>query len=197
MEYYLGILNRTYQVFVTPTTIAGAFVNSVIAAPPGLIGYWFVPWAYARKKLVEKYEDVSPYSEDFKSKSPFFNFQYQRAEIQKAWYVPTKKWGMGTVAHSGKLYIKLASGRKREFILLGLQQGQEILQNLVQGHNNGAAPRDFSEVHNLLSQAYQQPQNLEIWVRLAELFHTQGEKAQEHYCRAYIHILKPFWRKGG
>ena len=196
MEYYFGILNRTYQIFVTPTMIAGGFVNSMMAAPPGLLGYWFVPTRYARKNLVENYEEISPYSEDFKSKSPFFNFQYQRAEIQKAWYVPTLKWGMGTVAHSGKLYIKLASGRKREFILLGLQQGNEILQHLMPSHSN-ADSVGSSEVHSLLKQVYEQPENFEAWIKLNELFHVQGEKAQEHYCRAYIRTLKHYKRNGG
>lgn len=188
MEYYLGIFNRTYQIFVTPTMIAGGFVNSMIAAPPGLLGYWFAPSRYARKNLVEKYEEISAYSEDFKSKSPFFNFQYQKAEIQKAWYVPTLKWGMGTVAHSGKLYIKLASGRKRELILLGLQQGNEILQHLVPSHSN-IGLSDSLEVHALLKQVYEQPQNLEAWMMLKEFFHAQGEKAQEYYCHSYIQTL--------
>jgi hypothetical protein len=191
MEYYLGILNRTYQIFVTPTMITGGFVNSMIASPPGLLDYWFVPSRYARKNLIEIYEEISPYSEDFKSKSPFFNFQYQKAEIQKAWYVPTLKWGMGTVAHSGKLYIKLASGRKREFILLGLQQGKEILQNLLPSHSSTGSS-DSLEVHTLLKQVYEQPQNLEAWMALNEIFHTQGEKAQEYYCHAYIQALKRY-----
>jgi hypothetical protein len=196
MEYYLGILNRTYQIFVTPTIIAGGFVNSMIAAPPGLLGYWFVPSRYARKNLVENYAEISPYSDDFKSRSPFFNFQYQRSDIQKAWYVPTLKWGMGTVAHSGKLYIKLASGRKREFILLGLQQGKEILQHLMPSHSNTASA-DFLEVHALLKKVYEQPQNFEAWSMLRELFHAQGEKAQEYYCRAYVQTLKRYKGNGG
>ena len=196
MEYYLGILNRTYQIFVTPNVIAGGFVNGVMAAPPGLLGYWFLPTRYARQRLVEKYEQLSPESEDFKNVSRFFNFQYPRTEIQKSWYSPTVKWGMGTVAHSGKLYIRLANGRKREFILLGLQQGKEILQHLQQGYNPSRAS-DFSETHQLLKQVYEQPEDFESWVNLAELFHAQGEKAQERYCRFYIKMLKRYRRKGG
>lgn len=196
MEYYLGILNRTYQIFVTPTMIAGAFVNSVMAAPPGLVDDWFVPSIYAQKNLVEKYEEISPYSENFKDQSRFFNFQYQKVDIKKAWYDPTMKWGMGTVAHSGKLNIRLASGRKREFILLGLQQGKEILQHLLSGNSDNSVSNDFSQVHKLLKQVYEQPQNLEIWMMLAELFHAQGEKAQAHYCRIYIQMLKHYGRRG-
>lgn len=196
MEYYLGILNRTYQIFVTPNVIAGGFVNGVMAAPPGLFSYWFVPTRYARQRLVEKYEQLSPESEDFKNASRFFNFQYPRTEIQESWYSPTIKWGMGTVAHSGKLYIRLASGKKREFILLGLQQGKEILQHLQQGYNSNRA-NDFSETHQLLKQVYEQPENLEAWINLAEQFHAQDEKAQERYCRVYIQMLKHYRRNGG
>jgi hypothetical protein len=190
MEYYLGILNRTYKVFVTPTMISGGFVNGIMASPPGLTMDWFDPSSYVQKRLVARYDEVSPYMDEFKNISPVFNFQYQKAEIQEAKYDPTRKWGMGYVAHSGKLYIKLANGKRREFILLGLQQGIEILQHLVQGHDTGTASRDLSEVHMLLDQVYKQPQNLEIWLRLAELFYNLGEKAQEYYCRAYIQFLK-------
>jgi hypothetical protein len=193
MEYYLGILNRTYQIFVTPNIIAGGFVNGVIAAPPGLLSYWFVPSRYARQKIVEKYEQLSPESEDFKRRSQFFNFQYPRTEIEEAWYDPTLKWGMGTVAHSGKLNIRLASGRKREFILLGLQQGREILQHLQQGYNPSRTI-DFSEIHQCMKQIYEEPESLQVWMNLADLFHTQGEKAQERYCRFYIGMLKRYKR---
>lgn len=197
MEYYLGILNRTYQVFVTPSTIAGGLVNGVISAPPGLPDYWFVPSIYARKKLLEKYEDVSPYSDNFKEQSPLFNFQYQRTEIERAWYDPTRKWGMGTVAHSGKLNIALRNGRKREFILLGLQQGKEILHHLLKNAIGDENASDYSEVHAILKQLYADPQNIEEWVRLAELFHDQGETAQEYYCSMYIQTLMVFNRKIG
>ena len=196
MEYYLGILNRNYQIFVTPTTVAGAFVNGIVAAPPGLQNYWFVPSIYGREDLIERYKDISPYSDNFKEQSPFFNFQYLKADIENVWYDPTRKWGMGTVAHSGKLNIRLASGRKREFILLGLQQGREILQYLGMGQNNSSMSNDFSQVHALLKRVYEQPQNLEIWMELIELFHAQGEIAQEYYCRAYIQALKPYGHNG-
>jgi hypothetical protein len=197
MEYYLGILNRTYQVFVTPTTIVGAFVTSVMAAPIGLPRYWFVPSNYANKKRLEKYKQISPESEDFKSYSPLFNFQYLRAEVRRFWYDTTIKWGMGTVAHSGKLYMELLSGRKREFILLGLQQGKEILQHLQREQGFGATSNDYSEIHATLKRVYEKPGNLETWVKLTELFSAQGEQAQEAYCRAYIQRLRLYKGNGG
>jgi hypothetical protein len=197
MEYYLGILNRTFQVFVTPTMIAGAFVTSAMATPMGLHSYWFVPSNYANKKRLEKYEHISPESDDFKRFSPLFNFQYPRTEIRRFWYDPTIKWGMGSVAHSGKLYMELSSGRKREFILLGLQQGKEILQYLQSEHNISENLNDYSEIHATLKQAYEKPDNLEIWVKLAELFSTQGEQAQEAYCRVHIQNLMLYKGNGG
>jgi hypothetical protein len=197
MEYYLSILNRTYQIFVTPTTIVGAFVTSMMAAPLGLQRYWFVPSNYVNKRRLEKYEQISPESDDFKSLSPLFNFQYPRIEVRRFWYDPTIKWGMGTVAHSGKLYMELSNGRKREFILLGLQQGKEILQYLQRERNLAENSSDFSEIHATLKQAYEKPGNLEIWVKLAELFSNQGEQAQEAYCRAHIQNLMLYQSNGG
>jgi len=189
MEYYLGILNRTYQVFVTPTTIAGAFVTSIMPAPIGLPTYWFVLSKYANKRRMEQYEQISPESEDFKRFSPLFNFQYRRAEIRRFWYDPTLKWGMGTVAHSGKLYMELSNDRKRELILLGLQQGKEILQHLQNEHNSAENSSRYSEIHATLKQVYEKQDSLEIWLKLADLFSAQGEKAQETYCRAHIQNL--------
>jgi hypothetical protein len=157
MEYYLGILNRTYQIFVTPNIIAGAFVNSIMAAPIGLKNYWFVPSIYTNKRLTKKYEQVPPDSEQFKKMSPMFNFQYRRSEIQRYWYDPSIKWGMETVAHSGKLYLQLEAGRKREFILLGLQQGKEILDQLQQYRNFDEISYGNVEIHETLRQAYEQP----------------------------------------
>lgn len=189
MEYYLGIFNRTYQIFVTPTVIAGTFVTSVMAAPIRLPRYWFVPSNYVNQDRLEKYEQISPESDDFKSLSPFFNFQYLRTEIRRFWYDPTLKWGMGTVTHSGKLYVELASGRKREFILLGLQQGKEILQQLQREPVPETDLNKQSEIHALLKQVYAQPNNSETWVKLADLFSALGEQAQETYCRAHIQNL--------
>lgn len=191
MEYYLGILNRTYQIFVTPTVIAGGLVKNLTAAPPYLPPSWFDPLRYTRKRLVNKYQHLSPESPEFKRQA-LFNFQYSRGEIQKAWYDPTLKWGMGTIAHSGKLNIQLTSGKKREFILLGLQQGQEILQHLQEGYNSSHGPRDFSEIHQLIEQVYEYPDNFIVWTKLTELFHNQGEYAQEHYCHWFTRTLEAY-----
>jgi hypothetical protein len=193
MEYYLGMLNRTYQIFVTPTIIAGAFVTSIMAAPLVLPRYWFVPTNYVNKKRIQKYESISAESDEFMRFSPFFNFQYARAEIHELEYDPTLKWGMGTVAHSGKLYIELDRGRKREFILLGLQQGKEILHHLQPEPIIETLTNHQREIHSLLESAYSQPDNLDTWARLAELFSIQGEQAQAAYCRARLQNLRLLW----
>jgi hypothetical protein len=192
MEYYLGILNHTYQIFVTPEVIAGGFVNGLAAAPMRLPKNWFVPERWAKKKWLEKYEKVSPASRNFMRFNPRRNFQYRREDIRRFWYSPTTKWGMGTVAHSGKLYLELCNRKKREFILLGLQQGKEYIEYLQSGHTSRATFDAYAEVHPLLNKAYGQAEDLETWLNLAELFSTLGEEAQALYCRTYSSYLLPF-----
>ena len=111
MEYYLGILNRTYQIFVSPNLIVGAFVNNALPAPARLPKYWFDPKTYVNQKMSGKYNELTPWDE-FKKISPRSNFQYQRSHIDHFSYDPTLKWGMGNVAHSGKLHMKLKVWKK-------------------------------------------------------------------------------------
>jgi len=56
---------------------------------------------------------------------------------------------------------------------------------------------DYSEVHAILKQLYANPQSLEEWAILAELFLDLGEKAQEYYSGMYIRNLMVFERNGG
>ena len=64
-------------------------------------------------------------------------------------------------------------------------------------HANSPASSNYSQVHTFLKLVYENPENLEAWVNLAELFHVQGEKAQEHYCRFYIKMIQRYKRNGG
>ncbi|NOZ05250.1 MAG: hypothetical protein GXP41_02705, partial [Chloroflexi bacterium] len=184
MEYYLGILNRTYRVFITPNVVAGAFVRGIMAAPLIPPRNWFDPTSWIRRKLDEKYKHADPESESFVRKAPF-NFRYQKSDIRQLRYDPSPKWGMGSVAHSGKLYIEINSGKTREFVLLGLQQGKEILEEInSRSSYRNSNPNDI-ELRNLLEKAFDQPNNQEIWFQLTDLFEKTGEVAQAGYCRGH------------
>lgn len=126
MEYYFGILNRSYAIFTFPNGLYGwKFCGPISAFTP----FFFVPFQEVVNdpKLVPGSEDLKGL---MKSSGSFF---IGRSQIASADYDPTPKWGMGPVPHSGKLYIHLKSGKPREFILLGEQNGEAVRDAVLSG----------------------------------------------------------------
>ena len=187
MEYYFGILNRTFLIFITPNMIAGGFVHGIMAAWPYQPDYWFEPMIYAKEMFIKKYEQIDPESETFAQLAPF-NFQYARSDVTNSYFDPSHKWGMGSVAHSGKLYIEFISDKTREFILLGLQQGHEILNHLRTRNIDELNSQTDTELSNLLLEIYKQPKNRDLWIKLTTLFIQRGETAQAFYC--YLQVKR-------
>jgi hypothetical protein len=185
MEYYLGILNRTFQVFVSEDAVAGAKVRGLAAAPLLRKKYWFVPEAHANKRLLAKYSQVQNGNVEL-PRGSLANFIYKRADIKDAWFDPTIKWGMGTFPHSGKLYIKLSSGKTRELILVGLQQGEEIAAQLARKPNRNTKSKENVQVHKLMEKVYALPSDKKTWQQLAELLSKRGERAQMAYIRGVL-----------
>jgi len=137
MEYYAGILNRTYLVIMTAESFIGLVVHGVIASndrgdpltrliasklsPSGDLSN---PMAYVDEKYRKRYSDVDLNNGDLKQISSA-NFRSALSEITDVSYDPTKKWGMGPYPHDGKVYIEFRKS-KREFIILGDQSGERI-----------------------------------------------------------------------
>ena len=117
MEYYAGISNRTFVVFVTDSLIWGGKVNGIIMA--GLtFGHTTKeiedPYFYADPERLIHFQNLDPI------KFPAdIHFLYKRSEIKSITYTPKRKWGMGDVVHTGRLFLHFEKGGKREFILLG------------------------------------------------------------------------------
>ena len=122
MEYYALILNRTFKVFIADKMLCAAFVRGLTASP--MVSstdengqkYW------VQTLTATLYEQLDVTSKAFK-KLDFFNFQIPWRDVGRIEYDPTPKWGMGNVPHSGKIKVRLKSGRTRELILLGQQDG--------------------------------------------------------------------------
>ena len=189
MEYYLGILNRTYRVFYTPDIVAGAYVRGIMAAPVIIPPKWFEPETWINHRLDKKYQSIDPESTAFLRKTPY-NFQYHKADITNSWYDPSKKWGMGSVSHSGKLYLTINSNKTREFILLGLQQGKDILRRHHSRRESDNFQDDDPALNELLAQVYAAPSNRPLWISLAKHFERKGETAQSFYCYTQISRLR-------
>ncbi|MEO8999732.1 MAG: hypothetical protein ABI227_03955 [Rhodanobacter sp.] len=137
MEYYAGILNRTFLVSGFTNGISGTRVMGVMSNP----GYMppsvaIDPNAYVNRAMLARYGDVTLESTNFLSLDDA-NFYYSMREISSISADLSPKWGMGNVRYSGRILIHLTTGKTRELILLGLQDVQfvaEQLKNLWQSH---------------------------------------------------------------
>ncbi len=127
MEYYSLILNRSYAVVVKKNAICGAKVFGAVGSPRNAIGayLWSDPRNFISRKTLETYNAVDPESTAFLAVDKV-NFQIPCASVQGVGFTSRKKMSMGGVPHSGSLFVHLTDGRKREFILLGNQTGEEV-----------------------------------------------------------------------
>lgn len=143
MQYYGLILNRTFLVIKTNELLIGIKVNGIVSIESGengivneisktiaVKGDLQNKYSYIKSKFInyiQDYEllDGSIFTQD---KS---NFIFSRNYIKNAYHDPRKKWGMGYYPHDGKVYIETVDGRKKEFIILGNQSGQKIVQLIL------------------------------------------------------------------
>lgn len=137
MQYYFGILNRTYLVFVTDNLLCGAKVKGAIPAPRAPDARWQNPLFYVSPDLADRYTSMDLAAEDFLSACRE-NFRIVRNEIRDVEFSQKPKWGMATVPYSGRIFLRLKNGRSIELILLGTQDGARIRERL------GATAKGFS-----------------------------------------------------
>jgi hypothetical protein len=130
MEYFLGILNRTYLVSSFENGIGGARVFGVLGNP----GYMSPetaanPQTYINQALLKQYENLSFDSSNFLAIDSA-NFFYPKQDVVSISIDMTPKWGMGNVRYSGRIVIGLRDGKKRGFILLGSQDVHHVVDVL-------------------------------------------------------------------
>jgi hypothetical protein len=129
MEYYFGILNRTFLILLTDSFLLGLKVNGVVGT--GLPGDLNDRFSYTNDSYVDAFLDEDIYGASILSVNKA-NFKINKTDIIEVNYDPRKKWGMGPYPHDGKIYIKTNDEKTREFIILGDQSGDEI-KNLILG----------------------------------------------------------------
>ena len=129
LEYYALILNRVYLMLVGDRVLAGAYMRGPIAAVPFPETAW-QPGYWLSERQLRRYGGIDVSGPEFPGRH-WFNFQYPRTEIADVRFNPRPKWGMGTVPYSGRLHMTLRSGRQRELILLGRQDGPSIRNRLL------------------------------------------------------------------
>jgi hypothetical protein len=60
-------------------------------------------------------------------------FFIARSDIVTADVIYRQKWGMGGTLYSGRLTVRLVTGKSREFILLGSVNAEGIRQRIMRG----------------------------------------------------------------
>lgn len=138
MEYHTLILNRTYLVIITKDFLLGLKVNDMVSVEGGhnpltiaatkmlaIPGDLNNPFSYVKNKYLQPLlaEEINL---DFILQKDKANFKIYKRDIIDVTYDNRKKWGMGYYPHDGKVYVKTADNKKREFIILGNQSGKAI-----------------------------------------------------------------------
>ncbi len=123
MEYYALILNRTFVVFIAPEGLYGwKAEGAVIACQPTYFRHYAEmledPVLMRDREAVRRLSDL---------KGGFF---IPRSDIASVDVIHKPKWGMGKIPHSGRIKIRLSSGKSREFILLGSVSPESIEQRI-------------------------------------------------------------------
>lgn len=132
MEYYAIILNRSFAVVAGNKMLCGAKAIGLVASPRDGYGIylWRNPGNFISPKTIAKYQRIDPESAQF-LKIDSANFQINYVDITTVRFSAKKKLSMGAITHAGSLYITTNNGKKREFILLGKQDGDDIQSQLL------------------------------------------------------------------
>ncbi len=130
MEYYSGILNRTFRISGFENGIFGVRILQMISNPGFMSPRLAIdPHFYVNPVMLARYVEMKSDPSCFLHLDKA-NFCYAMGDISSISIDLTPKWGMGNVRYSGRILIGLKSGMAREFILLGLQDTQAIADEL-------------------------------------------------------------------
>jgi len=132
MEYWMLILTRIFLVLATDGMLYGCKVRRFFKPPTSEkeVRRWFDLRFYLTSRNITKCRGTGP-TFDASLAEDVADFTISRDQIESVEFDPTAKWGMGAVPHTGKLYVKMRDGNRREFIILGAQNGHEIEEQLV------------------------------------------------------------------
>lgn len=142
MEYYYLILNRTFLVIKTKGLLIGVQGNGLVSVEGGqdiltrqitsnmaIKGDLTNPYSYLKNKYLEKIAELNLIDGSIIEANKT-NFLIMLSNIKSAIYNPSKKFGMGPYPHDGRVTVETFENKKREFIILGNQSGENIA-NLI------------------------------------------------------------------
>lgn len=142
MQYYGLIFNKTLLVLLTKDLLIGIKVNGLVSVESGgniiakeLAGTMAIKgdlqntYSYVKSKFIDRVNDYDLFDGSILTQNSS-NFVINRSDIKSAFYDPKEKWGMGYYPHDGKVYVETNDGQKMEFINMGNQSGEKIV-NLI------------------------------------------------------------------
>ena len=130
LEYYGLILNRTLVILASKDLILGTKVGGPLFNSDNPSKELFNAYQYVKREELKRVRD-SFFLPKLCSQSSMFNFTYKWEQVKNITFNDKPKWGMGNVPYSGRLFFVFADGSKREFILLGRQNGPRLLKQLI------------------------------------------------------------------
>ena len=144
LEYFHGIDNRTFVVFFTKDAICGAWARGVLLAPPLVTPRWHDPLFYPRPAVVAKLRGLELESPAFLEANRG-NFRIRREDVEAVEHTTKAKWGMGAVPHSGRVLLSAKGGSRRDFVLLGDQDGPALIERLRAAGFGSGVPHSSSQ----------------------------------------------------
>lgn len=124
MEYFWGIFNRTFLVFIAPEGLYGWRVSGPVTNTNRT---YYEPW----EEMLKDNEFMRDRRAIQRLSRLHGGFFLGRAAIDRIEPDDRQKWGMGGILHSGRIHLFLKTGRSREFILLGVQFPEDVRDRVV------------------------------------------------------------------
>ena len=130
LQYHTLILNRVYVVCVGTDSLIGLVGRGIVAQPVLVAEAMFNPTWWPRRAKLLKYPPLQ-FADQAVVSAASANFRVSFGDVESITYTADKKWGMGTVPYSGRIFIGVG-GKAREFILLGREDGRAVCNRLRQ-----------------------------------------------------------------
>lgn len=124
MEFYALMWNRTFAIFVAPEGLYGWKASGVVTNSDRR---FYEPL----RELVTDPDLASDLPAIRKLAAVRGGFFYPRAEITAVSSDGKSQWGMGGIANSGHVTVRLASGKRRKFIVLGEAIPEEVRDRIA------------------------------------------------------------------
>jgi hypothetical protein len=128
LQYHTLILNRIVVVCVGKKSLVGLVGRGPIASPLLVAPSMHDPNWWVRREKLSKYPMFNIENDALLSVARA-NSRMPFIDISAVEYSAQKKWGMGAVPYSGRVFIEM-HGEKREFILIGTENGEAVRNRL-------------------------------------------------------------------